>query len=550
MMDTSPLNIQHHHVLHRKLAAIRHLQMLVNVLSGLAAVLATAVLFVAFEMALDWWLELPWAARLLALLVTVGASGYLAVRRLIQPLLSPPDDDTLALRMEHVAHDLRSRLISAIQFARQERVSSPQLVQHLISETETLSATLPFRKAVQWKTLLRIVTASALICVSFSVALQRTRPASLDLLRRALLFSVPVPRKTTVICVTRDRVVAKGDSVVIEATAKGVVPPDGRMTLKYGNGQPQTLTLLPVREDRARFRRAIENIQETFSYKVKLNDGVSETFRIEARPRPTLSSLCCVQVYPAYTGLPSTRRALGDLALLAGSQLQLQGVPAKPLQRATIRLAGLNQQMPMQLAKEWTGVIPIPAKGLTGFSIGLVDTDGLISKDETVYRVDIVPDKPPSVNLTYPLLREELVTVYGTLWVAFEAADEYGIGSIFLHYKQDQASEEKVIELDLEGQHPKTLRRRYEWKMSAVSPLLVEGTAIEFWVEVRDTNDVTGPGVTSTEHHFIKVVSEVEKRAELMNRLDEYLSQLGTAADAQQKLNQSLGELIRQKPSR
>jgi hypothetical protein len=85
--------------------------------------------------------------------------------------------------------------------------------------------------------------------------------------------------------------------------------------------------------------------------------------------------------------------------------------------------------------------------------------------------------------------------------------------------------------------------------MSAVSPLLVERTAIEFWVEVRDTNNATGPGVTTTDHYAIKVVSEAEKRAELMSRLDEYLSQLSGVADSQLKLNQALGELIRAKPS-
>ncbi len=534
--------------IHRKLSIARHTQMFVDVLAGVFALTGSVALLVGGEMAMDWWLDLTWDARLVALLATANALGFVAYQRLLKPILVPPDDDELALRMEHVAPQLRSRLIAAVQLAREERVPSPSLVGQLVAETEQMAVTLPFRKAVRWWPLLRMFGAAALVCGFVGLAFVKLRPASVDLLRRALLFHVLVPRKTSVEVVTKDQVVAKGDSVVIEAVAKGFVPADGQLMVRYGVAQQQTLTVLPTREDKARFRRKIENVQETFSYKVKLNDGVSESYKIKAQPRPSLASLRCVQVYPVYTGLGQQRRAPGDLTLLEGSKLQLQAVPVKPLKSATIRLAGLNTETPMQFnGKEWTATIDVPVKGLSGFSIPLVDNAGLASKDDTVYRVDIVPDKPPTVSLTYPTRREELVTVYGTLWVGFEAADEFGIGTAMIHYKLDKDGVEKVIELDMEGQHPKTMRRRYEWKMPAVSPLLAEGTAIEFWIEVRDTNNVTGPGVTMTDHYAIKVVSEAEKRAELMRRLDEYLSQLGSVADSQLKLNQTLGDLIRAK---
>ena len=53
-------------------------------------------------------------------------------------------------------------------------------------------------------------------------------------------------------------------------------------------------------------------------------------------------------------------------------------------------------------------------------------------------------------------------------------------------------------------------------------PGLAEGSMIEYWVEVEDNNNATGPGIGSSEHQLARVVSEAEKRfslrAALMNR--------------------------------
>jgi hypothetical protein len=315
-----------------------------------------------------------------------------------------------------------------------------------------------------------------------------------------------------------------------------------------GTGREETFTLLPSQHDRSRFQRTIENVQNSFTYRVKLNDGWSESYQIEAKPRPALASLRCTQIWPAYTGHPPTQRALGDLSLLAGSRLELEAISTKTLAKAVARLSESGRELPLSVnGKIVRGRLEIPASGLRGFSIGLQDTEGLRSRNEVQYRVDILPDKAPLVTLTNPTRREELVTASGSVWIGFEVVDDYGIREAGIHYKTDRAIEEKAISFDLEGAQPKAIRRRYEWKMTAINPAPPVGTTIEFWIEAMDNNNVTGPSVTATEHRFLKIVSEMEKRAELMNRLDEHLGRLGAIADTQQELNQNLGEMIRQK---
>ncbi|MDB6034026.1 MAG: hypothetical protein JWM16_4364, partial [Verrucomicrobiales bacterium] len=56
-----------------------------------------------------------------------------------------------------------------------------------------------------------------------------------------------------------------------------------------------------------------------------------------------------------------------------------------------------------------------------------------------------------------------------------------------------------------------------------------------------------GPGIGRSEHQLAKVVSESEKRADLLNRAGDYLGSINDVATDQEKLNRSLGTIIREK---
>jgi hypothetical protein len=205
----------------------------------------------------------------------------------------------------------------------------------------------------------------------------------------------------------------------------------------------------------------------------------------------------------------------------------------------------------------------IPAKGLTGFSIQMLDTDGMESRDAAIYRIDLVPDKAPIVRITYPDRKEELITRQATMIVGIDAMDDFQISKVRLRYKivpvaldvtgtdvqllEPPQVIEKSVELDLEGKSPQRLRRRHEWKIGDFRPLLPEGTSIEYWIEAEDNNNVTGPGAGVTEHQLAKVVSESDKRADLLNRAGDYLGSINDVAMDQEKLNRNLGTLIREK---
>ncbi|PYI88822.1 MAG: hypothetical protein DME26_02735 [Verrucomicrobia bacterium] len=507
-------------LLQQKIQAVRRKQVGVSAGTGLAILVCAIVLLLGAQMLSDWWLDLSWAARAAVLAFNIGIFGYLAFQHVLLPVIKKPDDDAVALIAEKALPQFHSRLIAAIQLARPGGVTpgeSSALAQAMIEETEELAEPIEFEKIIKTDRL-----------------------------------KTPVPRKTHIAGVTGNLVVGRGDSVTIMVVANGLLPSRGRLFLKSAR-RSQEFQLEPDKDTRGKFSRTIENVQESFHYVAQVNDGLSGTYRVEVIPRPTIASIQAEQVYPPYTKLGAVKRALGDLTLLAGSRLILKAKATKDLQRATVKLAGLDQDVPMlinpQALKDLSAEIQIPAKGMNGFSIDMLDTHGMASHDTAVYRVDVIPDKVPAAKITYPDRKEELITKHATLIVGFEIVDDFQITKARLRYKigTDEKSAENAIELDLAGERPQRLRRRHEWKIGAFNPLPPEGTSIEFWVEAEDNNDVTGPGVGSSEHQIAKVVSEDEKRADLLNRAGDYLGSIGDVATDQEKLNQSLGALILEK---
>jgi hypothetical protein len=267
-------------------------------------------------------------------------------------------------------------------------------------------------------------------------------------------------------------------------------------------------------------------------------------------PRPSVNPPECEQIPPAYTGLKPMHRAPGDLSLLAGSRLRFHATATKDVRSASLRLIGLNDRTPLPIdpahPRDLTGEIAIPAKGLTGFAFDLQDTQGMTSGEGTIYRVDIVPDRPPQTRITWPERKEELITRLATVIVGLDVADDFAVQHVALKYKVNtlEGGAEKALELALDNSGTNRVRRRFEWKIGGFQPPLQEGSVVEFWIEAQDNNNVTGPGIGVSEHQVARVVSENEKRADLLNRAGDSIGALGDITADQEKLNRSLGTLI------
>jgi hypothetical protein len=578
-------------ILQAKLSSVRRKHVLVAVATGLCAALAAGVLCLAAGMLLDYWLTLSSTWRAAFMAVDVAVVVWILLYAVFAPILFGPDDDEIALMVEKAQPAFRTRLIASVQLSRPNAIpagASTSLARAMITQAESLAGPMNFARVIKTENLLRIVVITLLIAILGGAAFTYGGDTSRALLQRAFLVDVPIPRATRVLHVSGNLLAARGDSIEILALADGVVPASEdrqKLYIKTESGRrtEYTLTRIPLdspkieqikqllaqhareaRETdviRARldsfgpdtpiFGATVENAQDSFTYTVRLNDGDShKPHTVTVHPRPAVAKVEAKQIFPAYTRLPAQPRQLGDLTILQGSRLQLAVTANKPLKRTTnfVHLVGSDKDVPLTLDpkdnKLLTGDLDLPP-GTTGFSINLTDEHGLSSKDTAVYRVDLVPDKAPTVRIILPTRKELLLVREARHRVVFEAADDYAIGQVALKYKVDDGPEQS-IPLDLKSQTPKSFTGEHQWQIADVQPPtatrpMLEGSVIEYWVEVHDTRNLPhtpngGPNRGASEHYMIRVGTKEEVRAQLAARLADIGSGLRSATDDQEGL--------------
>ena len=529
----------------------------VVVAEGLLRLSAVIVGIIGVGLLGDWFFDWPRWGRIGIGTVYLAVIGVGIWHFVIRGWRAIPGGDSLALYMERRAPELKIRLISAVQLGRSGLGKGDSVAEsyiaRLLREAEGRVSALSMS---QWVPMDRVRSAAKTLGMVGGIGILlglAGGETSGILLRRALGSNEPLPRETKILELKADKVVGRGDDWGVAAVVSGVVPKQGELVVRHGSGRVQKMTLDADAKQPGRFERVLVNLTSSFRYRVRVNDAESEEFDVEVLPRPVVTNLQLTLHYPAYTGLAPKRLVSGELTLLRGSRLRVEGRVSQELDRATIRMVGLERMIPVELSTGDRTVLradlPVEDAGWTGFSMDLVDSRGIPSRDPAVYAVSVVEDLPPTLRVILPARREELVTPRGTILVAFEAKDDYGLAGLRLRH-QPAGSTNAVgtpIELEWGGEVTNVIRRRFEWKLADVRPPVAEGMFLEFWMEAIDRREAGGPGVGRSERYLARVVSEAEKRSDLLTRAGDAIGRLGDVAQGQERLNESLGRIILEK---
>jgi len=522
---------------------------------GFLLLLGVLLVLLPVQMLVDFLLDLPRGVRLFLLLADAAIIGWLFWRRIFRVFAHPLKEDVAALQMEKKWPFLQGRVIASVQLARSHPLlvrGSETMVRALLLQTASQVSRLDVREIVSTAPVLRRLKKVGLIALGVAIAGFFSWPKPVPLLQRVFLSNVPVPHKTIVTDLTGANVVIMSDDLTLTARADGIVPSYGRLTIQSGN-RTQEFTVRSAPDNVHLFHQPMRSITESFTYEIRLGDGTTGKRRIEVMPRPSLTDIKFYVTPPAYTKKPSGERNSGELAALPGSEIRVEATINQDIAGGELSLVGTDGTTPMKVnGRRLSGAFKVPAKDLSGFSIGLQLQSGAKSKIATVFKVPILPDKPPVLKILQPTEVSDYAIANDVIPLRIRATDDYGVEKITLHYRQTKPveTEPRQIVFDLKSPKDRTrLEVGLEWNLSQSEPVPINGVVLEYWVEAVDGNNVTGPGVGRSERRSLGIISIEEKRAALLGRLQETFQTLQRVRDLQQSSSTELGKFIRGNPT-
>ncbi|GGK05284.1 DUF4175 domain-containing protein [Luteimonas terricola] len=204
---------------------------------------------------------------------------------------------------------------------------------------------------------------------------------------------------------------------------------------------------------------------------------------------------------PAYTGLPPRSGSALDARVPEGAvlawQLRFAPMPASvALEFLDGRRIALRRE-----GDDWRGEATASTPGL----YRIVATSPLPWADDTLYRIDVARDRPPSIRVIAPAQNLSLRTPAQRHWtLAFEAGDDHGIAaSAEMHLTMTEGSGENIGFRDevrrLTGRGDRHLKR-FEHRLDLDGLGLVEGDDLIVHFVVRDNRAGRAQSTRSASH--------------------------------------------------
>lgn len=506
----------------------------------------------------DRYFRLSWETRAVLLAIQAGVFLFLLWNHVLFPLSKKLDRRKAALLIERKLPEFDSSLISVVEFC-ETPGGFPQhaqaVVRTLISQVEIRAATSGLEEKVvdtraARKQERRAMYAAAILLVCMMLA---GLSLSWTLGKRIFLSRDPLPGDTTLLATTGDFTVDAGNDATITVRAIGVAPPVATLKIRSASGGLTIPVNLTSSGELSLYTHTVKNVREDFTYQFEANDGESDSSQVTVNIPPHLEGIRFIQTYPSYTGLPETEMSPGSLRLLEGSSLRVEAKASESLESASLFIAD-HWKMLMesdQAQKSFWIDLTVPESGWKSFSILLDAGRARKSSKEPVYRVEIVKDRVPSAAMILPKKDRITVTPDSTIPLSFKASDDFGLSRVELCYRVDEGNGDP-FEQQYASRYPLAMPERgknhsgeYPLDLSRIQPRPKIGSTVHVWVEAYDNNGLKGPEKAASKEKAITVISEEQKRMELLELMSQRAKDIEKLYETQRGVNQKADDSIR-----
>lgn len=455
---------------------------------------------------IDFLLPLPGWTRAVFLAVTLWLV-YRSVRTRANLLQFRPPE-SIAARIEAAFPALEDRLITAAEVAAGS-LAPPKLVgEQLISAGAKFFQRMPLHRAVDRETS-AVRIAPWLVPAGLVILLGAVSPEGVVRHAGRLFFPGAriAPMTATRLFVSPgDAKFPRGSDVEIVLETRGVIPGEAWLKIHWPDG---------TREEKAMnwtgdgiFKAFVAEPADGFRYRAAAGDAVSFEYAMDIISPPLMVDPRVTITPPAYTGIAPSHGPPGPISAVVGTAVRLAGrtepeaISADVILRADDRKDTAETVVAAEVDDgEISARFDIRRTG--DWAIRLAGEDAPPSAPRERWPVEAISDKKPVVRIRRPN-RDARVTPVAEIPIVGEASDDFGLARLKLLVGWDSSPERVFGEVVLSDRQTKETSAAF---ILALEHLRVEpGDILACRFEAADANDVTGPGIATSDVRFVEVV--------------------------------------------
>jgi hypothetical protein len=474
-------------------------------------------------------------------LLAWGALGVMLVL-LVWACLQRRSLEAAALYIEAQHPQLHNNLISALQLPASlqkhpETGISHDLVERLLEVTHQQIDRLAHQPLIDWSGVWRQVRLATPLLIA-TLAMAWLAPHLLAASAAQLLhpFDLVGGQSTVLALGDYPRRLLAGQSLTVHVTAEGRIPSDVRLRSWRGSTEREDVLVVSGTNS---YRHTFTNVREPLKFQAFSGRVLSEVGAVDVLEAPAVGNFRLRYQYPDYTRLPSKiEEGSGHIEALAGSEVRIEMAANKPVADGQLVFDD-NTQLPLHVRADrllqTTAIVTKPG----GYRVQVRDEHGFTNQDNLHYRVDVIPDVAPQVDLLAPEPEVEIEEAR-VVALEYEARDDFGVRHLTLVYRTGQLGEKRLV-IDRIDEVATRYSGKYYWDVTDLfgGP----GEAVTYYLEVWDNDTVSGPkrGVSAT--HVLRIRGREEEHRRLDELQQQVAEQLVDLLADQLELNARTAEL-------
>lgn len=295
------------------------------------------------------------------------------------------------------------------------------------------------------------------------------------------------------------------------------------------------------KKDKLHFAYTFSNLQNSFDFQLGASGFLSKPYHLAVLPKPTLQQFNVQLVYPTYLHKPNEVLAnTGDLQIPQGTQVNWV-FNTKNTNGIRLQFSD-SLALPGRLSENQFG---FSRKFLlsNAYSIKTVNSFVPNSPDSVSYRVNVVPDQFPLIDVTEQADSLNPKNIY----FSGRIQDDYGFSNLVFHYSKysnDSTGKAQIQSGEFPIAFSKTnVSQAYYYFFDAAQYNLLPGDKVEYYFEVFDNDGVNGAKASKSRLMLFKAPSRDEINEATSRNNSEIKKDLEESISKAKQLQKDINEL-------